>query len=547
MTSVFTFISTLTLVRRFRWVYCQIETLRRCFPASIRLTLDELPETLDGTYEQTLRMIDKQKRDYAYRLFQCLVVSKRPLRVEELAELFAIQPNVETIPTFDASLRPEDPKEFVLSACSTLVVVIKVNGENIVQFSHFSVREYLTSNRLAISDHVSRFHILLRPAHALLATACLSILLQLDLRIEEDSIRDFPLAPYAAQYWVDHAQFEDVSSDIQHGMEFLFDKNRPHLAAWLWLYNIENPSDIPMATTHPVPPYAVPLYYAALCGFCDTAEHLVDIHPQDVNARGGERMTPVHAALEKGHVIVAMLLLKRGADVGSRDSQSQTPMHIASYRGYTEVISLLIDRGADLNAEGFNKETSLYLALKEGRQDVARLLLEHKADVNHPEIGGLTPLHHASLHGLKDIVQLLLERDADMNRRDNRSLTPLHHASMGGLNDIIQLLLDHGADANLPDNLGLAALHHASLRGFNDTVQLLLDHGADANLCDNRGWTAVHHASLRGFNDVVQSLLDRSPVTSRPENSVLTPLHLASLRGNNDIVQLLLSRRGALT
>src|ERR1700761_4067965 len=152
MSSVSTFISTLTMVRRFRWVYCQIETLRRCFPASIRRTLDELPETLDGTYEQTLRTIDKQKRDYAYRLFQCLVVSKRPLHVEELAELFAIQPNVGTIPTFNADWRPEDPEEFVLSACSTLVVVVNVDGEKIVQFSHFSVREYLISDRIAISE-----------------------------------------------------------------------------------------------------------------------------------------------------------------------------------------------------------------------------------------------------------------------------------------------------------------------------------------------------------------------------------------------------------
>jgi hypothetical protein len=181
-----------------------------------------LPETLDGTYDHSLRRIDKQKRDFACRLFQCLVVSKRPLRVEELAELFAIQPDVDTIPTFDARWRPENPEEFILSACSTLVVVVNNRGPKIVQFSHFSVREYLTSDRIAISEHVSRFHVLPRPAHALLARACLSVLLQLDDRIVRDEIQDFPLASYAAQYWVDHAQFENVSSDIQHGIKDSF-------------------------------------------------------------------------------------------------------------------------------------------------------------------------------------------------------------------------------------------------------------------------------------------------------------------------------------
>ena len=473
-----------------------------------------MPETLDGTYEQTLRGIDKQKRDYAYRLLQCLVISKRPLGVEELAEIFAIQPSAETIPTFNALLRPENPEEDVLSACSTLVAIINDNGQKIVQFSHFSVREYLTSDRIATCVDISRFHIPLRPAHTLLATACLSILVQ---RVDTEDIRNSPLASYAAQYWVDHAQFEGVSSDIhiQQGMGCLFDRDEPHFAAWLRLYNIDNSPE----------PYAGPLYYAALCGFTDTAKLVADAHPQEVNSQGGKHVTPLHASVDKGHLGVAELLVERGADMGSRDSQSQTPLHIASYRGYTEVVSLLIDRGADLNAEGFNKETSLYLALKEGRRDVAKLLLKRGADMNRSETHGLTPLHYALLHGQNDIVQLLLDHGADTTRRDNRSLTPLHHASMERLNDIVRLLLDHGADANLPGNRGLTALHHASLRGFNDIVRLLLDHGADTNCRDNRGQTALHHASLRGLNDVVQLLLDHSAVTSRPEKSVLTPIH----------------------
>ena len=203
--------------------------------------MDELPETLDGTYEQALRRIDKQKRDYACRLFQFLVVSKRPLRVEELAELFAIKPNAETIPTFDAGWCPENPEEFVLSACSTLVTVVNVDCKKIVQLSHFSVREYFTSSRIAISEHSSHFHVLPRPAHALLARACLGVLLQLDDRVNWDNIRNFPMTSYAAQYWFDHAHFEDVSSDIQHGMERLFDRNKPHFAAWLWLYKFYSP------------------------------------------------------------------------------------------------------------------------------------------------------------------------------------------------------------------------------------------------------------------------------------------------------------------
>jgi ankyrin repeat protein len=543
--------SRLIPFRRFRWVYCQIETLRHCFPPSIRHALDELPETLDGTYEQTLRMIDKQKRDYACRLFQCLVIPKRPLRVEELAELFAIQPDVGTIPTFDAGWRPEDPEDFILSACSTLVAVVNVDGQKIVQFSHFSVREYLISDRIANSEHVSRFHVLPRLAHAHLARACLTVLLQLKDGVDRDNIRNFPLALYAAQYWVDHAQFENVALDIQPAMKCLFDKNKPHFAAWLRLYNVDDPLDILMATLHHTCPYPVPLYYAALCGFRNIAEHLIDAHPQDVNARGGKHVTPLHAALEEGHPSVAMLLVDRGADMGSRDTLGQIPLHIASYRGYNEVASLLIDNGADPNAKENTRKTPLHHASEKGHDEIVRLLFDHDADANHRDYLGLTPLHLASQEGHNEIVRLLLNHGADVNRPDNNKWTPLHYASDRGHDESVWLLFDPMLHEHLPDGCMAprppppSPPHVTQRQSHDEIVRLLLNHGADANHPDYLGWTPVHHASRMGYYDIIQLLLDHGADTNRPEDHGLTPLHLASKEGHNDIVQLLLNHGDA--
>src|SRR6266852_3307532 len=101
---------------RFRWVFCQLDTLRRCFPGSIRRALNELPRTLDETYERILLGIDKEKWEYAHRLFQCLTVSCRPLLVEELAEVLALDLDTGTIPKFDVDQRPKDAEEAVLSA-----------------------------------------------------------------------------------------------------------------------------------------------------------------------------------------------------------------------------------------------------------------------------------------------------------------------------------------------------------------------------------------------------------------------------------------------
>lgn len=104
-----------------------------------------------------------------------------------------------------------------------LQVVVNVDGSTMVMLSHFSIKAFLISDRLdASSEDIRHYHVLPKLAHTTLARACLDVLLDLD------SIKNPPLAEYAAEHWVDHARFEDVASDVQEGMELLFDLEKPH-------------------------------------------------------------------------------------------------------------------------------------------------------------------------------------------------------------------------------------------------------------------------------------------------------------------------------
>jgi len=107
---------------------------------------------LDETYERILQQIPKPNRVHAHRLLQCLVVAARPLKVEELAEVLAIDfSGTEMTPMMDNNFRWEDKERAVLSACSSLITIVQSRGSRLVQFSHFSVKEFLTSDRLAAS------------------------------------------------------------------------------------------------------------------------------------------------------------------------------------------------------------------------------------------------------------------------------------------------------------------------------------------------------------------------------------------------------------
>jgi ankyrin repeat protein len=430
-------------------VFCQLDTLRRCIPASIRKALDELPITLDETYEKTLECIPREQRRHAHRLFQCLIAAIRPLRVDELTEIFAIQFDTKLGPNLMEGWRPEDPEEAVLTACSSLIAIVDVRGYKVVQFSHFSVKEFLTSDRLAASNvgNISQYHIPLEPAHSILAQACLTVLLQLDNETDKKQLGTFPLAFYAAQHWVDHAKFGSVASEVGDAMERLFDPKKSHLAAWTWIYDVNHWADRSMDdfTEHPRSPEATPLYYAALCGFTGLAKSLIIAHAEDVNAKCGYGGTPLHGACRGGQLECLQLLLEHGADIDAREDNQDAVLHLASLEGQVEVVCLLLQHNADVNAECSWEWTPLHHASSKGQIKVAQLILESGADVNAQDKDQDTPLHLASRRGHLEFVRLLLGHGADVHIRGSESRTPFQQATEGGHHEIAQLLLEHGA------------------------------------------------------------------------------------------------------
>jgi hypothetical protein len=375
---------------------------------------------------------------------QCLVAAARPLQVKELAEVLAVDFNAEGIPKLNLGWRWKDQEEAIMSACSSLVMIVKDGDSRIVQFSHFSVKEFLIANRLAepIRD-VSRYHIRLEAAHTIFAEACLGVLLQLDDRVDRDNIKNFPLARYAAQYWPTHARVESSSSRIKGGMECLFDADKQHFATWLWIYN----EGFSMSTIRPKKPEAVPLYYAARFGFRDLAEHLIAEHPEHVNAKGGGEVTPMHAAASTGHTDILSLLIGNGADVDGQGVFGQTPLHRASWKGNIEAGQCLLDYGADINSRNDAGSTPLFPAASQGHVEFARMLLKCGAMVNARDISrDRTPLYGAIVAREIQVVRLLLEHGAEVNARDKSGKSPSQVGSIMGYPEIVKLLSEYRAE-----------------------------------------------------------------------------------------------------
>ena len=457
--------------------------LQQCLPQSLRQTLDELPESLDGTYERVMMEIMRANQSHAYRMLQCLTVANRPLSVAELAEILAFDFNDAKggIPKLNSNWRWDDHEQAVLSTCSSLVTVVPNRRSPVVQFSHFSVKEFLMSDRLASSRRgISQYHISLLEAHTLLTQASLAVLLR---NPDVDGLADSgALADYAAEHWTAHARVGNVASQFRDGMEDLFDPDKPYFEAWVKLYDMDAKNRTYFPDTPDSEPRARPLYYAALCGFLELVEHLTLKYSQYASARGGLFGTPLHSASFEGHLQVVRYLLRQGVDVNIRDSTGDTPLLVASWKGHLDVVQFLLEHGADVNLLDDEHNAPLTLAAHRGNVNVVRLLLEHNAEANPHDVNGHTPLHHV-MRGehfnakRPQIVRLLLKHGANPNARDHKLRTPLLLASKRtDLLDVLRLLLEHGADLDAKDKFGRTPLQVSLDRGHGEITRLLSEY-----------------------------------------------------------------------
>ncbi|KAK1991679.1 purine and uridine phosphorylase [Colletotrichum falcatum] len=331
----------------FRWVSCQLDALEKCPDRnSLRQTLRSLPRTLDETYARVISKIPSEIELIARRLLQFLVFSERPLRIEEAVDVIAVV--TEDRPRFDANNRMPKPCE-ISSYCSSLVAVITrvdKDGKSEVkelQLAHFSVKEYLLSDRVEKTISGTFRQTL---ARASVTEVCLAYLLELNYSLSPAALRhSYPLARYAAQYWMSHAVQADTSRVDTLIREFC--QNKHSSKTFYQLYNPDRPweqkperfgsNDTPL------------LYYVAYGGVICAVEEMLK-NGADVNAQGGQYGNALQAASYNGHSNIVQLLLDKGADgadVTIATKYGRTALHMASSNGHVPALRLFLQSMCD--------------------------------------------------------------------------------------------------------------------------------------------------------------------------------------------------------
>ena len=313
--------------------------------------MKSLPKTLDDTYARILCNIDEEHSKDAFKILQWLAYSARPLRIDEVAEVIAV--DIEGDSRFDPENRLREPRD-ILTICSSLVTTAAstiedyygnlIEGEEL-RLAHFSVKEYLVSDRVQTGP-ASQYTVK-KCADEYIARTCLTYLLHFrgPMLLTSNNIDEYPLARYAAQYWTQHARVagKEINPILvqQLSMDLFLSKKDAYLNC-VRLFNPDsNLSNMAMTFESIVPP----LYYASFTGLLGPAQQLLE-EGADVNTQGGHFGNPLQAASYRGQDQIVQRLLEEGADVNTQGGGYGNALQAASYGGHDQIVQRLLEKGA---------------------------------------------------------------------------------------------------------------------------------------------------------------------------------------------------------
>lgn len=452
-------------------------------------------------------------------MFTWLVYSFRPLTLSKLAEAISIEPHQREK---DLDAVPTDPRD-LLDFTGGLVII---TGDNdTVGLSHFSVKEYLLSDRFSKSSISSYLQDTDSP-HSLMVIACVTYLMmdefaeeQLQTRIWRARFRtEFSLFKYAVKFWSEHYRAipyqsaESVNAEIE---EFLWDQE--YLNQFRLMLQYDNyfrsfpAMPLPLIT---VDVAKLTIYHAAYFGLEPMLVRLLE-NGHDINAQGGEYGYPllaaafgrhepwkvveklidmgadIHVSCDEGnlaHVIardggsdnwnLLKSLIERKIELNGLGGKRAVLQDIAAHPSDSStMVEYILDHGAGINMDRYKR--SLSAACDQGNTQVVRVLLQGGANMQAELINHTPTLISAVRSGNRQIVDLLLQHGCDFNKRSGNHNTPFTLAVALGNPEIVRLLLANGADPNVgftDSTLSAAIRNHRW-----DIVKMLIDTNADVN------------------------------------------------------------------
>ncbi|CAI9634949.1 hypothetical protein GT037_008008 [Alternaria burnsii] len=493
-----------------------------------------MPRTLDETYTRMLSFIDNLYFNEARAALEWLAFGFSPLSVAQLADACSIQIDNFQEPAFEAC--GYEALVGLFSVLSLLIIVQddlsdhetddktgdvvdndypadstqnhlpnkydKAHYSQTVRLAHFSVKEYLVSNRLRQSRfELSRYALRETEVQLSLAQRGCAYLLyfteQWNAKIWVDeaksprkptwrhdnseireyrpnSLEDFApiytLLPYVCTHWPGHQALVELIEEplpVSMRLHLRILQNDRARTSWIRLHiHYSHFGGWQNSTA---------LYWAAFLDLRQSVSLLCNSKSsQDINKAGRLHCTALQAATSRGNEKVVEILIASGADVNCKRGSHGTALQAAAFLGHTKIVDMLMANGADVNCDAGSFGTALQSAAWCGHEVVVDMLIANGADIRyHANRIGSTALTGSAMNGHGNIVSKLLKVDVDNRTLNFRSGlgTALYQAARKGHEQIVEELFQVGADHG-------DAMEIATQEGHAGVVRVLIKYGA---------------------------------------------------------------------
>ncbi|EWG38290.1 hypothetical protein FVEG_01548 [Fusarium verticillioides 7600] len=551
----------------FQYLVCQFEVLQHLdSEADVLSALNDLPSGLDETYNRLLLGLNSKFKCQILGSLKWLALSRRHLRLEELAEIFIFRP--ESVTKIHKIERLFDPRA-VLKHFPSLVTTETKDEWNdetrrrenntYVRLAHFTVKEYLISERIEQSK-AKQFYFTEANAHLHIAHCCVSYHLYQSVENTGDDV-ELPLKTYAVRNWELHLELvprELWTNEVIQLAELALSMRTKSLREILFngqlrdrWYEYNDRVDNLMQR---------PYCYTAAIGSLELTKLLLEKGSRTRRFLIREDLDlALREAAEEGHIEIVRFLLNERAD---SNKVTGGALQAAAHRGHLAIIKLLLENGADIDAHDERFGSALEAAAKGIKLAALRMLLNRGANVQEAGCPMSCLIAAYKAHDQNETtdytqaLKLLLDKGADINRKCARHGSALNEAVKAWLREgtctFFDFVIRHNADIELNDErdgtplqTACGSTHNLGMTSrIKEAVVALLRLGADPNTQGGQYGNVLQKACrLTDYRSgVVDLLLENGAEINRKGDCYGTALHAACAARNPELVNMLLSR-----
>ncbi len=567
--------------RTFLWAKFALDILDEellTAPGDFQRILADLPRDLEATYERFLSKVRLGQEGFATNLLRIIIASFRPLSLDEISFIDAMQNTTGTGIQSLADVEKQHLRTNIRADINNILGPLVRISDSKVYLVHISLKEFLCSSTKNPRDRrlSTRYHINSQHANSLLASACMTYLSLNEFKEDmyvmnnssisesspvsaqiyhdeerwEDSVDIFgtllqneeeldagactrishryKLFEYAATSWARHfAESQDTIPASFRDMALrLSEDGEPRFSNWFRFYWANKGVNLP---------YPSDFDALVIAGFFDHYSSLETLLSRPESEYQHSLPTALYWASRNGNYQSVIRLLHTAAEPDSKLIDRQSPLCIAAQLGHLEVVKALVtDDRVNVNFEGKDRRSPLSMAAGSGNIELVKFLLsDERIAPDQEDSKGRTPLFWA-IDGNHPGIILLFVSDprVTVNHTDDHERTPFSWAAEEGNEDVVsELLRDPSIDVNRADVHGRTPLSWAAEKGNLSVIkQLKRSKRLDTSHShkDDNGRNAMGWAAGAGQDDVIKLLLKyRFPGVDEEDESKWTPLFWA--------------------